>query len=162
MNKSEPQVFLTLLMALERDTPGRPTSCLVFLPRTSNFFRLIFTSKGLFLISAAALVLRTLSARFFFFGAFPISGGKQTDNHTYIIELSCATLSQNFCSFFHQKKTIFYIFWVLRLSLSPDIRYKYNGYGQILSQLQIKCKKENELMMDQQTNEWLKDGQNCG
>lgn len=59
-------------MALDRDTPGRPTSCLVFLPRISNFFLLIFTSKGLFLISEEVLVLRTLSARLLFLGGFPI------------------------------------------------------------------------------------------
>lgn len=59
-------------MAFERDTPGRPTSCLLFLPRTSNFFLLIFTSKGLFFISADVLVFRTLSAMLLFFGGFPI------------------------------------------------------------------------------------------
>lgn len=66
---------LTLVMALDRDTPGRPTSCLDFLPRTSNFFLLTFTSNGLFLISWVVLALRTLSARFLFLGAFPIFNG---------------------------------------------------------------------------------------
>lgn len=79
---------LTLLMALDRDTPGRPTSCLLLRPRTSNFLRLIFTSNGLFWISGAALDLRTLSETLLlnFCFCFPIltlrfSSGTEEINH---------------------------------------------------------------------------------
>lgn len=43
---------LTFLMARARDTPGRPTSWRVFLPRIWNFCRLTFTSNGFGLVFA--------------------------------------------------------------------------------------------------------------
>lgn len=42
-----PDSPLTFWRARARDTPGRPTSWRVFLPRTWNFCRFTFTSNGL-------------------------------------------------------------------------------------------------------------------
>lgn len=95
----------TLVMALDRDTPGRPTSCLVFLPRTSNFFLFTFTSNGLFLISLVVLALRTLSARFLFLGAFPIFNGAvsgliscQQCRHVIVQHNSCYIAPRDYLS----------------------------------------------------------------
>lgn len=65
-------------MALDRETPGSPTSFLVFLPRMSNFCLLTFTSKGLLLTTAIADFTGPFTeegpdAFFFRLAAFPIS-----------------------------------------------------------------------------------------
>lgn len=64
-------------MAFERETPGSPTSFLVFLPRMSNFCLLTFTSKGLLLTMAMAdsaepLPREGAEALGLFLAAFPI------------------------------------------------------------------------------------------
>lgn len=66
-------------MALDRDTPGSPTSFLVLLPKMLNFCLLTFTSKGLLLTKAIAdftgpLAVESAGAFRFRLAAFPIFG----------------------------------------------------------------------------------------
>lgn len=66
-------------MALDRETPGSPTSFLVFLPKMLNFCLLTFTSKGLLLTMAIAdftgpLAVEGAETFRFHLAAFPIFG----------------------------------------------------------------------------------------